>query len=75
MSLLSEYRAEEIGVTFHRDKTIDALLRSIAGGSVLIDLLLSITRPTPKQTKPVAATARVAPRPGTVHYQTGAKKP
>jgi len=70
MSLLSDYRAEELGIIFHRDKTLDALLRSMAGGSVLIDLLLSITRPTEK--KP-ARVAQAAPNPvrGMVHYQTG----
>lgn len=69
MSLLSEYRAEELGVTFHRDKTIDALLRSIAGGNALIDLLFSITR-APKK-KPVPQVAPVPAYKGIVHFQTG----
>jgi hypothetical protein len=70
VSLLSDYRAEELGITFHRNKTIDALLRSMAGGSVLIDLLLSITRPAEKKPKPIQP---AVPKPvqGMVHYQTG----
>lgn len=72
MSLLSDYRAEELGVTFHRNRTLDALLRSVAGGSALIDLLLSITRPAKRVTEPLPQRAeRTAYRGGMVHYLTG----
>ena len=72
MSLLSDYRAEELGITFHRNRTLDALLRSLAGGSALIDLLLSITRPAKTELKPAPQRPeRTSYRRGLVHYQTG----
>jgi len=73
MGELFERRAEELGVTFTRNKTLDELLHSVVGGGPLLDLLFAITRPLPREPKMPAGSAppnRVTYN-TIVHYQTG----
>jgi hypothetical protein len=51
MADLLEQRAERLGITFHRNKTLDAFLHAADESGPLRDLLFAITRPAPDETK------------------------
>jgi hypothetical protein len=79
MEDLLAYRAQRLGITFHRDRTLDAVLRATIDGGPLLDLLFAITRARPEHVRP-GGVADPAPqqRPGSVtlpkgmvHYQHG----